>query len=149
MSMRWSTPAACLALALLAGNLWAVGKAGAPTVTSPDRSRIITADGATITCYDAKSQKVIFVTRGHVGAVNALAFAPDGKTFASGGKDQTVRLWDVATGKALRIFKGHTAAVTSLTYAANGKTMTSTATDKTTCVWEPATGKLLKKFKKK
>ncbi len=39
---------------------------------------------------------------GHTGAVTAMAFSPNGKTFATGGEDGTIRLWDPRTGKELR-----------------------------------------------
>jgi WD40 repeat protein len=36
---------------------------------------------------------------GHLGAVYAVAFSPDGKTLATGGRDRIIRLWDVKTGE--------------------------------------------------
>jgi WD40 repeat protein len=41
---------------------------------------------------------------GHRDQVFAAAFTKDGKLFATGSSDRTVKLWDVATGKVIREF---------------------------------------------
>src|SRR5262249_22233553 len=41
-------------------------------------------------------------TNGHHGFIVDLAYAPDGRTVATLGMDQTIRVWDVAMGKELR-----------------------------------------------
>jgi hypothetical protein len=40
----------------------------------------------------------------------AAAYSPNGKTLATGGRDNVIRLFDAATGKALRRMTGHRAA---------------------------------------
>jgi WD40 repeat protein len=39
---------------------------------------------------------------GHDDGIWSVAFAPDGKTLLSGGKDRTLRLWDVDSGQLVR-----------------------------------------------
>jgi WD40 repeat protein len=43
---------------------------------------------------------------GNSGGINAIAYSPDGKAFASGAGDETARLWDVASGQLKAILNG-------------------------------------------
>jgi WD domain, G-beta repeat len=81
------------------------------------------------------------ILRGHRGLVNAVAFAPDGWTLASGGEDQTDVLWDLASdGRESRILE-HEAPVYALTFAPDGRTLASGATDLTVRLWDVAAGR--------
>lgn len=63
------------------------------------------------------------VLKGHTREVAALAFAPDGKTLASGGFDRTVRLWDPKTGALRSVFLVSKDAVLALAFSPDGKTL--------------------------
>ena len=46
--------------------------------------------------WDTATGKELCRFAGHRGWINSLAFAPDGKTLASGGADSTVLVWDIS-----------------------------------------------------
>lgn len=71
----------------------------------------------------------------------ALASGPDGKSFATGHADGTVRLWDVGTGKPLLTFNAHHDLVTGIAYSPDGRRLLTASLDKTARVWDLATGK--------
>src|SRR5438105_4834450 len=69
--------------------------------TSPDGKTRAEADGNTVKLLDVATGKELRAFKGHTEAVTAVAFAPDGKRLASGGKDNTILLWDMPTGRLL------------------------------------------------
>lgn len=53
---------------------------------------------------------------GHQDRVNTVTISPDGKTIASGSRDNTVRLWDLATGHDIGLLENHTKFVTRVMF---------------------------------
>jgi WD40 repeat protein/tRNA A-37 threonylcarbamoyl transferase component Bud32 len=106
--------------------------------------------------WDVATGKELATLQGHRAAVNCVAFAPDGRTLATGGGgnedeayDYTVRLWDVETKQARAVLKGHTGPITSMAFSPDGKTLATGggAGGIVAKLWDPATGKELRSLR--
>jgi WD40 repeat protein len=83
------------------------------------------------------------------GSVNALAFAPDGKTVATAGADRTIRFWDPLTGQELRRCKEGgdiEVGAGNLTWFPDGKTLAAIREPGELCLWDPETTRLRSRF---
>lgn len=71
----------------------------------------------------------------HWGAVNAVAFHPDGRLAVSGGDDGYLRLWDIDTGEEKVALKARNAAVAALDFAPGGGQFASGYADGQVRTW--------------
>jgi hypothetical protein len=114
-------------------------------VVSPDGKRLATRglskqDGVNrVRFWDVASGKQTGELT-EAGHVLAMAFAPDGKTLATAGNDQTLRLWDTETLKERRRFQEPKDEWWRLAFSRDGKVLVSIGKSGTVRVWDTATG---------
>jgi WD40 repeat protein len=87
--------------------------------------------------------------------VNAVAFAPDGRTLAWAGSSprkilpnptvgdswRLITLWDVTAGKERATLAGHKDGISSLAFSADGTLIVSGGYDQTVRLWQAVSGK--------
>jgi WD40 repeat protein len=72
---------------------------------------------------------------GHAAGTRCVAFAPDGRTLASGGEDHVVSLWDPIAGQQRAALEWHLDTVCSVAFAPDGQTLATASFDGTAKLW--------------
>jgi WD40 repeat protein len=107
---------------------------------APDNKLLAGADEDKVHLWNTTAGDLVRTLEGHTDRVLCIAFAPDGKTVATGSADKTVRVWDVESGELLHTMIGHSGGVNSISYAPDGMLVASGSEDKTVRLWNTATG---------
>lgn len=106
---------------------------------SPDGKELAVASSMGIWIYNARTGAEVALLSGHQEDVQAIAYAPGGKTLASAGRDETIRLWQPKTGHHLATLTGHNGLVTSIAFSPDGKRLVSGSGDSTVRLWSTET----------
>lgn len=73
---------------------------------------------------------------------SAVAFSPNGTSFATGGGDRIIRIWDTATGKATTQLSGAERAVNALAFSQNDEFLLAASNDNSTKIWSLQTHRI-------
>ncbi len=84
----------------------------------------------------------LYTYRDHQGKINAVAWSPNGRYFASASNDGTVIGWDSTSGNKLGVYRAHTGSVQAVSYSPSGNRVASAGSDRTVQVWEASTGNI-------
>lgn len=117
------------------------GDAGERTlVFSADGQRIAGAQGNTIKLWDVEDGRLLSTLNDPAETIYCLAFSPDGRWLASGGRDASVKLWNLDSGRPEPVLQGHTDWVHTLAFSPDGHLLASAGSDHAIRLWDVRTG---------
>jgi len=125
-----------------------VDTTGRTAALSPDLRELIVAGWDEFSVLNLETGAVVrrFPRSDGARLIFALAVAPDGRAFITGGTDHSVRLLSLHTGNLVRSFDGGTAPVSELTFSSDGHRIISSAWDGAVRIWTRESGELLATF---
>jgi WD40 repeat protein len=117
---------------------------------SPDGKTLASGSFQEVTLWDTEKGTPKARVGGFADRVVAIAFAADGKTFATGGgaptEDGELKLFDAAGKPITEVKNAHSDTVFGVSFSPDGKLLASGGADKFVKVFEVPAGKLVKTF---
>ena len=108
---------------------------------SPDGQLFAVASAIGIYLYDVATSRERALLTGHDGAVQFVAFSPDGTTLASGAAwDGKIKVWDVATRQNIATLQGDQRGVFSVAFSPDGTRLASGENAGKLKLWDVLTG---------
>ncbi|MBI5931562.1 MAG: protein kinase [Chloroflexi bacterium] len=80
---------------------------------------------------------------GHTDLVRSVAFSPDGRSIASGGRDNQIIVWDAQNHTKRYVLTGHEDWINSVAFSPDGTVLASGSADNTVRLWDVASGQML------
>jgi WD40 repeat protein len=93
----------------------------------------ITDEHGVVSIWNAEDGSNVDTIAAH-GAINSVAFSPDGTLLATAGEDFTARVYDVRKRRELAVFH-HLDAVLTVSFSGDGKLVVTGSRDQTARVW--------------
>lgn len=91
--------------------------------------------------YNTKTGEPLIKFQGHEREAPCLAYSPDGRWLASGGRDCTTRIWDVATGKEKHVLSDNSGQIIHVAFNHDGSRLLSRDSYGHISLWKTAEGK--------
>lgn len=111
---------------------------------SPDGTRVIIGNRAsTVAYWEPYGDAPPIALPAHESWVLRVAFAPDGRTFASSGLDGAICIFDAATGQLVRKFSACPEGTQGLAYSPDSRWLASSGWDGVIKLWDAETAALL------
>jgi RNA polymerase sigma factor (sigma-70 family) len=128
---------------------------------SPDGALLAGGADHDVHVWEVSTGKMLFQCTDPDVWVGYVAFSPQGRTLACGGRfnkgdvhRDLVTLWDAGSGKVLRRLEGNPSYIDGLAFSADGRTLASRSTEdelrshpRTILLWDVATGKELRRLR--
>lgn len=83
---------------------------------------------------------------GHTGAIESVAFTPDGRRLITIGQDKTIRVWEVVTGEQLKSLTGHNHTVRGLAVLPDGRRVVTAGWGGSVRLWDINEGTEIRRY---